>query len=93
MELKGKIVEIFETEQIKENFSKRIFIVEYLDNPKYPELIKFELNNVKCAVIDKFDIGDDVTVGFNLRGKKYTNQQGLVQYFTTIQAWSISNNK
>ena len=42
MNLTGKIVEIFDTNQIKETFKKREFVVEYADNPSYPELIKME---------------------------------------------------
>lgn len=88
--VKGKLVEIFDTQQIKDNFSKREFVIEYSENPKYPELIKFELNNAKCSIIEQFGIGEEVTVNFNLRGRRYTNNQGVVQYFNTIQAWAIS---
>ena len=43
MEVKGKLVEIFETIQVSASFKKREFVLEYAENPQYPEVIKFEM--------------------------------------------------
>ena len=90
MKVSGKLIEIFETVKIKDSFQKREFVIEYATNPKYPELIKFELVQDKCAQLDKFSVGQDVGVDFDLRGRKWTDQKGVVRYFTTLQAWRLS---
>ena len=90
MNISGKVVEIFDIVKVKESFQKREFVIEYATNPKYPELIKFEMVQDKCNLLDKFSVGQDVSVDFDLRGRKWTDQKGAVRYFTTLQAWRLS---
>lgn len=89
MNVSGKLVEIFETVKIKESFQKREFVLEIATNPKYPELVKFELVQDKCGLIDNYKPGQEVSVEFDLRGRKWTDQKGVVKYFNTLQAWRI----
>lgn len=90
MELTGKLVEIFATQVISEKFSKREFVVEYAENPTYPEYIKLEVVNDKVSILDKYSVGDNVEVAFNLRGRSWTDKSGKVSYFNTLVAWKIS---
>ncbi len=92
MDISGKIIEIFDTQQIKETFKKREFVLEYAENPTYPEFLKFDVIQDKCAMLDDFKVGDDVKVQFNLKGRKWTDPQGNDKYFNTLQAWKIDNN-
>lgn len=89
MNLKGKIKEIFDTQQVSDRFSKREFVVEYIDNPQYPQYIKFEMTQDKCELLDQHKVGEEVDVQFNVRGRAWTNQQGVTQYFNTLQAWRL----
>ena len=89
MEINAKIIEIFETSNITESFKKREFVVEYSENPSYPEYIKFEFIQDKCDLLNSFNIGDEVTISFNLKGRKWTDPQGTVKYFNTLQAWRM----
>ncbi len=89
MEVQGKIVEIFDTVQISDSFKKREFVLEYADNPQYPELLKFECIQDKCAMLDSFSVGQEVIVSLNLKGRKWTDPQGNVKYFTSLQAWKV----
>ncbi len=91
MNLKAKILEIFETTQITDTFKKREFVVEYAENPQYPEFIKFELTQDRCDLISQYRLGDEVDVWFNLRGRKWTDPQGQVKYFNSLQAWKIDS--
>ena len=91
MNIKGKILELKDTVQVTDTFKKREFIVEYADNPQYPEFIKFELVQDKCDLIDAFGVGQEVDVHFNLRGRKWTDPQGEVKYFNSLQAWRIDS--
>lgn len=91
MNLKAKILEIFETTQVTDTFKKREFVVEYAENPQYPEFIKFELTQDRCDLISQFKPGEEVDVWFNLRGRKWTDPQGQVKYFNSLQAWKIDS--
>lgn len=86
-EATGKIIELFDEQQVTDKFRKREFVVEIPDD-KYPQQIKFELTQDRCAVLDNFSIGDDVKVSFNIRGRSY-EKDGKKSYFTTIQAWRL----
>jgi hypothetical protein len=89
MEIKAKLLEIFEIQQISDTFKKREFVVEYAENPQYPEFLKFELIQDKCELLDKLSSGQEVEVHFNLKGRKWTDPQGGIKYFNTLQAWRI----
>ena len=89
MQIKAKMLEIFEIQQVTNTFKKREFVVEYAENPQYPEFLKFELIQDKCDILDDFSIGQEVEVHFNLKGRKWTNPKGEIVYFNTLQAWRI----
>ena len=67
MQIKAKMLEIFEIQQVTNTFKKREFVVEYAENPQYPEFLKFELIQDKCDILDDFSIGQEVEVHFNLK--------------------------
>src|SRR4051812_19662503 len=89
MKITGKIIELKETQQVSEAFRKRNFIVEYVENVQYPEFISFELVQDKCEILDSFQLGQNVEVSFNLRGRKWTAPTGEIKYFNSLQAWRI----
>lgn len=90
MQITGKILEIKPTVNISETFRKREFIVEYAENAQYPELIQFEAIQEKCDLLDNYQVGQTVDVGFNLKGRSWTNPEGQVKYFNSLQAWRLS---
>ena len=89
MEIGARIIEIFDTANISESFKKREFVVEYSENPSYPEYLKFELIQEKCELLNNFNVGDEVNISFNLKGRKWTDPQGSVKYFNSLQAWRL----
>ena len=90
MNIQGKLVEIFATQEVSEKFKKREFVVEYAENEKYPEYIKLEVVNDKVSILDNYKVGDSVDVAFNLRGRSWADKSGKVSYFNTLVAWKIS---
>ena len=88
MQIGGKILEIFQVQTVSATFRKREFVVEYVET-QYPEFIKFETVQDKCDILDNFSAGDQVDVDFNLKGRKWTNPQGEVKYFNSMQAWRV----
>ena len=89
MEIRANIIEIGPLQQITESFKKREFVVEYAENPKYPEFIKFEVVQDKVGLLDGLAIGSAVMIAFNLRGRAYTDKMGKKAYFNSLQAWKI----
>jgi hypothetical protein len=90
MELKGKVHEIGALQQVSETFKKRDLIIEYAENPTYPEYIRFEALQDKTALFDSLKTGDDVEVSFNLRGRPWTDKAGKVSYFNSLVVWRIN---
>jgi hypothetical protein len=89
MEIKGKLVEKFPTQQVTDKFKKQEFVLEFAENPQYPEFVKFETIQDKCGLVDKFDVGTELTVAFNLKGRKWNDPKGGTKYFNTLQAWKL----
>lgn len=89
MTIDGKLIEKSETQDISESFKKREFVLEYSENPQYPEYLKFELIQANCQQLDDFEIGDEMNVSFNLKGRKWTDPKGVVKYFNSLQAWRL----
>ncbi|UII29961.1 DUF3127 domain-containing protein [Fulvivirga ulvae] len=89
MNVKGKILEISDTQQVSNSFKKREFVLEYAENPQYPEYLKFEMIQDKCGILDSYKANDEVDVYFNLKGRKWTDPKGEVKYFNSLQAWKI----
>lgn len=90
MELKGVIIDITSTEQVTEKVKKRELIIEYAENPQYPQKVKFEAINDKCALLDTLSPGQQVEVHFNLDGRKWTDKNGKDQYFNSLKIWKIN---
>ena len=90
MDIKGKLMVIYDEQQVTASFKKREFVVEFAENPQYPEMLKLEMIQDKCANLDSFNIGQEVNISLNLKGRKWTDPQGVDKYFNTLQAWKIA---
>jgi uncharacterized protein DUF3127 len=89
MEVTGKVHEVGETVIVSEKFQKRDFVIEYAENPQYPEFIRFEAHQDKCDKLDELRPGDEVKVYFNLRGRPWTDKTGKTSYFNTLALWKF----
>ena len=89
IEVTGRLHAIFDTKQVTERFSKREFVVEMSDNPKYPQLVLFQLTGNRCENLDGLNVGDDVRVEFSLRGREWKSPQGETKYFNSLDVWTI----
>ena len=88
MEVIGKIKWIDEIKEYGSNgFKKREVVVTTED--QYPQHILVEFVQDKCEILNSFQIGNNVKIGINLRGREWTNPEGQVKYFNSIQGWRI----
>ena len=89
MNITGKLIVRKDTQKVSDSFSKREFVIEYLENPLYPQTIQFQLVQDRVSLLDPFSIGDNLEVEFNLKGRRWTSPQGEVKYFNSLEAWKI----
>lgn len=93
MNIKCKLLEKSDEMQVSPTFRKREFVVEFAENPQYPEFVKFELIQDKCSLLDPIQPGQEIDVHFNLKGRKWTDPKGEVKYFNSLQAWKIERTQ
>lgn len=92
MEVAGKIKKIDETKEFGSNgFRKREMVVT--TDEQYPQMIMVEFIQDKCDLLNTFNVGDDVKVSINLRGREWVNPEGEAKYFNSIQGWRIEKSQ
>ena len=89
IEVTGRLHAISETKQVSERFSKREFVVELADNPKYPQRVLFQLTGDRCSQLDEHKVGDEVRIEFSLRGREWRSPQGEIKYFNSLDVWKL----
>ena len=88
MDITGILKVKGEAQQVSEKFRKREFVIT--DNSsQYPQHISFQLTQDKCGLIDQYNVGDELKVHFNLRGREWTSPKNEVKYFNTLEAWRL----
>jgi len=90
MEVQGKVKMIGETQTFGSNgFRKREIVVT--TEEQYPQHIMVEFVQDKCDLLNPFQVGHDVKISINLRGREWVNPQGETKYFNSIQGWRIES--
>ncbi len=90
MEIRGKVHEVEPVQQVTDSFKKRGLIIQYADNPQFVEYIRFEATQDRVNLFDNLVPGEEVEVSFNLRGRPWTNKDGVTSYFNSLVAWRVS---
>jgi len=89
--LTGVIKVLHPTVQVSDKFSKREFVVT--DNTgMYPQDIQFQATQDKCSMLDGLNVGQQVEVSFNIRGREWINPQGEAKYFNSLEAWRVEGS-
>jgi len=60
MVITGKLHFVEDAKQVSDSFKRRSFVVDFQENPLYPQYITFELTQERVGVIDAFKIGDSI---------------------------------
>lgn len=88
MEIQGRIKQIFPSQIIGQNgFEKRDLVIVTDEN--YPQTIIIQFTQQRCDLLDSLQLGQNVKVYINIRGREWTNPQGETKYFNTIEGWKI----
>ena len=94
-EVQGVIHSIGETTEYGQNgFTKREFVIKLTgegENSDYPSYIALELIKDKCALMDSYKIGDEISTQFNLSGRLWSGNGRPEKCFTSLQAWKVDS--
>ena len=88
MEIQGRIKQIFPSQMIGENgFENRDLVI--VTEEQFPQTIMSQFTQQRCDLLDSLQVGQNVKVYINIRGREWTNPQGETKYFNTIEGWKI----
>lgn len=94
-EITGKLVVKYDTAQKSETFKTREFVIEKTEDIGgriITNYAKFQCVQDKTSMPDKFNIGDEIKVSFNIKGTKWM-KDGKESYFTNLDAWRMETVK
>jgi len=87
--VKGTLKVIKDTQVVSDKFKKReVVLVD--DSGQYPQTLQLQSTQDRVSIFDSCKEGDRVEVSFNLNGREWTNPQGEVKVFNTLDAWKIT---
>ena len=81
-EIQGILHKKYDTESKTATFQTRELVITTEEN--YPQYIKFQLTQERCAALDAYQEGEKIKVYFDLKGREW---QG--KYLTNLNAWKL----
>lgn len=82
-DLTGKVKLVQDAKTISDKFTVREFVVTVEDD-KWPQDIVLQFVNDKVSLLDNVQVGQEVTVSFDIRGREYNGR-----YFNNLNAWKL----
>ncbi|MBL7818798.1 MAG: DUF3127 domain-containing protein [Saprospiraceae bacterium] len=82
-EVVGKLYRKFPAESKSPTFQTREFVLEVVEG-NYPQLVKFQLTQDRCQLLENYNEGEEMKVHFDLSGREW---QG--KFFTNLTAWRL----
>lgn len=89
MKLTGELIEKFDAVQVSEKYLKREFVLKVKEGNYFQELL-IQLGQDNCYLIDSIKVGEQIECSINLKGRPWTNPQGVKKWFTTLECWQVS---
>ena len=88
MEVSGKIKVLGDIKTFGDNgFRKREVVITTQE--QYPQHLLIEFVQDRCELLDSFNVGENVKISINLRGREWENPEGDIKYFNSIHGWRI----
>ena len=92
MEVLGKIKVLGDIKTYGDNgFRKREVVLTTQE--QYPQHLLIEFIQDRCELLDSFNVGENVKISINLRGREWENPEGEVKYFNSIHGWRIEKDE
>ena len=92
VEVLGKIKVLGEIKTYGDNgFRKREVVITTQE--QYPQHLLIEFIQDRCELLDSFNVGENVKISINLRGREWENPEGEIKYFNSIHGWRIEKEE
>lgn len=94
-EITARLIAKYDTVQRTETFKTREFVLEKSEDFNgrlITNYIKMQCVQDRTAMPDRFNIGDEVKVSFNIKGTKWM-KEGKENYITNLDAWRMEQVK
>lgn len=92
VEVLGKIKVLGEIKTYGDNgFRKREVVITTQE--QYPQHLLIEFIQDRCELLDSFNVGENVKISINLRGRDWENPEGEIKYFNSIHGWRIEKEE
>ena len=92
MEVLGKIKVLGDIKTYGDNgFRKREVVLTTQE--QYPQHLLIEFIQDRCELLDSFNVGENVKISINLRGREWENPEGEIKYFNSIHGWRIEKDE
>lgn len=99
-QITGRLLAIGQTVQIPtksgNQFNKREFLLDATtfdpytgERSQYENILPLEVSEDKCSDLDRFKVGDVVTVFFTLQGRSWQTQDGELKRMTSIRCYKL----
>ncbi|MDC0390803.1 DUF3127 domain-containing protein [Candidatus Thioglobus sp.] len=56
---------------------------------KFSQTLEVEFLNDKINLIEGYDVGEQVEIPVNIRGREWTSPKGELKYFMSLSGWKI----
>ena len=87
-ELTGQLKLKKDEQKVSDSFKKREFVVTDTSS-QYPQHIQFQLTQDRCRLLDTVNPGEEVKVSFFIRGREWQGKDGVIKYFTSLDAYRL----
>ncbi len=88
MKVTGRIHYVGAMRKVSDKFKSKDVVL--LTDEKYPQYITIQFTQEKTELISQNNIGEQVEVSINLRGREWKSPTGEIKYFNTIEGWQIN---
>lgn len=88
MQVTGKVVRVLEVKVSGANdFKSRSVHVK--TDEQYPQVLSIEFNQGNVTLLDGLSEGQNLKIDINLKGREWTNTEGIVSVFNSLLGWKI----
>ena len=87
MQIIGKVKVIMPLQQVSAAFKKQELVVT--TDEQYPQHVLIEFSHDATDLLNNLQLGQQVKVSINIRGREWVSPAGEKKYFNSIQGWRI----
>lgn len=89
--VEGRVDTIQQEQTFGSGFKKRTLWIETIE--QYPQFIAIDFTRDNTSLLDSFRQGDEVSVSFNVGGRKYTKEGEPAKVFNSITGYRIAKKQ